>query len=392
MSNYIRRICALTFAASMAVGATAWAQSQSQSQSQVDPAAVSEGLKAISRYGSSTRETADKLNANTVMLVTGTIGGTYVQIGADLASVLDDRNDLRIVPIVGRGSVQSIADILFMKGVDLGIVRSDTLDYLEKTGYASNIKRQLAYITKLYNEEMHVLAPKRIRSLAELNGRTVSVGSANGGTFITAQVVFERLGIKPNFVYIEQRVAYEKLRNGEIDAMVAVQGRPSKFFTTVEDERFHLVPVHYAKPLRTDYLPAQLTSDDYPWLIAPGQVVDTIAVSAVLAAYNAAPGSDRYRNVERFVEAFFGKIEQLQQPPFHPKWKEVALAAPVPGWERFRPAQDWLNRNASVASVPGRLKEQFEQFLAGRRETASVDADSLFRHFLQWREQQERKR
>jgi len=389
MSKRITRICAFTFAAATSITASAWAQSQ------VDPAAVSEGLKAVFRYGSSTRETADKLNANTITVSTGTIGGTYVQFGADLASVLDDGNDLRILPLVGRGSVQSIADILFLKGVDLGIVRSDTLDYLEKRGYASNIKRQLTYVTKLYNEEMHVLAPKTIRSLADLNGKTVSVGLPNGGTFITAHIVFERLGIKPSFVYIEQRVAYEMLRNGEIDAIVAVQGQPSGFFTAVKDEQLHLVPVGYAKALREDYLPAQLTSDDYPGLIEKGRVVDTIAVSALLAAYNSAPGTERYRNVERFVAAFFGKIAQLRQPPFHPKWKEVALAASVPGWERSRPAQDWLNRNASVASVSNPLKErfeQFQQFLVGRREAEVADAQVLFRDFLQWREQQDRKR
>ena len=118
-----------------------------------------------------------------------------------------------------------------MKGVDLGIIRSDTLDYLEKKGYASNLKSQLTYITKLYNEEMHVIAPKAIQKLSDLDGKTVSVDMPNGGTFITAITVFERLGIKPKFVYIEQRRAYEKLRKGEIDAMVAVQGAPSKFTT-----------------------------------------------------------------------------------------------------------------------------------------------------------------
>jgi TRAP-type uncharacterized transport system substrate-binding protein len=56
------------------------------------------------------------------MLLTGTIGGTYVQFGADLASVLDDDDNLRVLPIIGRGSVQSVADTLFLKGVDLGIV------------------------------------------------------------------------------------------------------------------------------------------------------------------------------------------------------------------------------------------------------------------------------
>src|SRR5665647_3361102 len=92
-----------------------------------DPAKVSESLKAIFQFGSV--ETKKGLNANTVTLISGTIGGTYVQFGADLASVLDDGNKLRVLPIVGRGSVQSVADILFLQGVDLGIVRSDTLDY-----------------------------------------------------------------------------------------------------------------------------------------------------------------------------------------------------------------------------------------------------------------------
>jgi TRAP transporter TAXI family solute receptor len=367
------------------------------SQTQVDPSTVSEGLKAIFHYGNNTKETADRLNANTVTVISGTIGGTYVQIAADLASVLDDGNDLRILPIVGRGSVQSIADILFLKGVDVGIVRSDTLDYLEKKGLATNIKKQFTYITKLYNEEMHVVAPKTIRSLADLNGKTVSVDIPNGGTFVTSLLVFERLGIKPNIVYVEQRVAFEKLRKGEIDAMIAVQGRPSKFITQIKEDNLHLVPVDFARPLQTDYLPAVLTAEDYPGLVGKGERVETIAVPAVLAAYNWTPGSDRYRKVERFVGSFFSKIAQFQQPPFHPKWKEVSLTAQLPGWERFRPAQDWLNNATAAASLDAR--GGFESFLASRQKpngaTASgttADREALFREFMRWRDRQGQRR
>src|SRR6266849_10254492 len=149
MSMRIGRLVAL---AVMAYASAVWAAGP-----EADPSSVSEGLKAIFKYGSGTRPTADRLNANTVTLISGTIGGTYVQFGADLASALDDGDNLRVLPIVGRGSVQSVADILFLKGVDVGIVRSDTLDYLEKKGYANNIKKQFAYIIKLYNEEMHVI-------------------------------------------------------------------------------------------------------------------------------------------------------------------------------------------------------------------------------------------
>src|SRR5499427_8851312 len=153
-------------------------------ESELDPAKVSSSLKAIFQFGSA--QTKQALNANTVTVITGTIGGTYVQFGADLSSLLDDGNKLRVLPIVGRGSVQSIADILFLEGVDLGVVRGDTLDYLERKGFAHDIKKQFTYVTKLYNEELHIMASKSITNLKELDGKTISVDLPNGGTFVTA--------------------------------------------------------------------------------------------------------------------------------------------------------------------------------------------------------------
>ena len=119
--------------------------------------------------------------------------------------------------------------------------------------------------------------------MKDLEGKTVSVDLPNGGTFITATNVFERLGIKPKFAYIEQRISMEKLKAGEIDAVICAGGKPYKSVSQFKDDRFHLVPVEYAKPLQGDYLPATLTAKDYPNLIAEGAQVDTIAVPAVLA-------------------------------------------------------------------------------------------------------------
>jgi TRAP transporter TAXI family solute receptor len=380
-----RKLGRLLAVAAMLIGfvGIGWA-----AETEVDPSTVSDGLKAIFRYGNGLRDTANRLNANTVTLMSGTIGGTYVQIGADLESVLDDGENLRVLSVVGRGSVQSVADILYLKGVDLGIVRSDTLDYLEKKGFAQNIKGQFTYITKLYNEEVHVVAPKSVHSLADLEGKKVSIDLPNGGTFVTAIAIFERLGIHPNFAYIEQRIAYEKLSKGELDAVIAVQGQPSKATTQIKDPNLHLVPIDYAKSLQSDYLPAQLTSDNYPNLIPKGELVDTIAVPAVLAAFNWAPKTERYRRLARFVDAFFGKIGELQQPPFHPKWKEVSLSAPLPGWVRFRPAQEWLERNSNAMAASD-IRDKFEQFLTQNQarfpgSIRSEEREALFRQFLEW--------
>jgi TRAP transporter TAXI family solute receptor len=362
-------------AATMAYGFSAAAE-----ETQYDPAKVSDSLKAIFQFGSAATKQA--LNENTVTCITGTIGGTYVQVGADLASVLDDGNNLRVLPIVGRGSVQSVADILFLQGVDIGIVRGDTLDYLERKGFAKDIKKQFTYITKLYNEEMQVIAPKSVHSLRDLEGKTVSVDLPNGSTFVTVLTVAERLGMKANFVYIEQRIAMEKMKKGEIDAVIVVGGKPYKSVSTFEnDGRFHLVKVDYEKPLQADYLPTTLTSKDYPNLIADGETVDTIAVPALLAAYNWAPKTDRYRKLTNFVNAFFTKFPQFQKPPFHPKWKEVSLSAPLPGWNRFQPAQDWLNSHG----VEPVTRSKFDAFLKQNPGVQTgTDNETLFKQFQAW--------
>ena len=374
MRQYLRMFTAIIM---MASGVVAHAE-----QIDYNPAKVSDSLKAIFQFGSVSTKKA--LNANTVTLLTGTIGGTYVQFGADLASVLDDDGKLRVLPIIGRGSVQSVADILFLKGVDLGIVRADTLDYLEKKGFANDIKKRFTYVTKLYNEEMQVLAPKTTKSLNDLEGKTVSVDLPNGGTFVTALPVFERLGIKANFVYIEQRIAMEKLKKGDLDAVIVVGGKPYLSVTTFNnDGRFHLAAVDYLKPLQSDYLPATLTSKDYPNLIPDGETVDTIAVPSVLAAYNWEPNTERGRKLALFVDAFFRKFTTLQDPPFHPKWKEVSLAAPLTGWNRLPLAQQWLDKHGVEP-----LKQRFESFLQENPAAANIqseaDKEALFRQFHAW--------
>jgi TRAP transporter TAXI family solute receptor len=382
--QYLRMLAAMIM---MASGVAAHAE-----QTDYDPAKVSDSLKAVFKFGSVS--TTKALNANTVTMLSGTIGGTYVQFGADLASVLDDGGNLRVLPIIGRGSVQSVADILFLKGVDLGIVRTDTLDYLEKKGFANDIKKRFTYVTKLYNEEMHVVAPKTIKTLNDLEGKTVSVDLPNGGTFVTALTVFERLGIKANFVYIEQRIAMEKLKKGDLDAVIVVGGKPYVSVTTFNnDGRFHLAAVDYSKPLQSDYLPATLTSKDYPNLIPEGETVDTIAVPSVLAAYNWAPNTERSRKLALFVDAFFTKFAALQNPPFHPKWKEVSLSAPLAGWNRLPLAQQWLDKHGVEP-----IKRRFEAFQQENPAAANIqqenpaaanikseaDKEVLLRQFQAW--------
>lgn len=349
-------------------------------RSGIDPGMVSESFKSIFRYGTAKKDLANQANANTVSLVTGSFGSTYAQIGADLASVLDNGTQLRVLPVMGRGSVQAVADILLLKGIDAGVVRKDTLAYLERKDFANDIRNQFVYVAKMFNEEMHVLAPRSIASMKELDGKTVVVDLPDSSTFVTAINVFERLGIRPHLVYMEPRLAVDMLRKGEVDAIVAIEGKPMTWLNQVNDRNLHLVPVEYARPLQEEYLPSKLSAADYPNLVPPGGQVDTIAAEAVLAAYNWAPNTDRYRRLSLLVDQLFTKIDNLQRPPFHPKWKEFAVRAQVAGWTRFRAAQEWLDRNmppsAAVSQASGAV---------ARPGPVSREDDALYKQFLEWR-------
>jgi hypothetical protein len=175
------------------------------------------------------------------------------------------------------------------------------------------------------------------------------------------------------------------MRKGEIDAVIVCGGKPYKSVASFKDDRFHLVTVDYDKPLQGDYLPATLSAKDYPNLIAEGEKVDTIAVPAVLAAYNWAPNTDRYRKLANFVDAFFAKFPTFQNPPFHPKWKEVSLSAPLAGWNRLPAAQQWLDKN----NLQPVARTRFDTFLqqnpaTAAKVTSETDKEALFKQFQAW--------
>jgi hypothetical protein len=176
----------------------------------------------------------------------------------------------------------------------------------------------------------------------------------------------------------------EKMKTGGIDAVVVVGGKPYKSVSTFKDDRFHLVPVEYAKPLQNDYLPASLSAKDYPNLISDQEQVDTIAVPAVLAAYNWAPNSDRYRKLAVFVDAFFTKFPTFQNPPFHPKWKEVSLSAPLSGWNRLPSAQQWLDRHGIEPVARSRFDDFLQQAPTAAKPQSDAEKEALFKQFQAW--------
>lgn len=293
-----------------------------------------------------------KINASTVSIVSGNITGTYLRYAADIASVLDDGENLRVLPILSAGAVQNVTDIMFLKGVDMGLVRTDSVEAIRRAGKYGDVRTKVQYIARLVDDEMHVIAPREITDLRQLAGKRVNFDVIGSGTHFSSELIFERLGIDVETTAYEQSVAYEKLRAGEIDASIFFGGNPVVGVANFKnpDNKYHLVPVHFDEKLADYYLPATLSAKDYPNLLGSDETVDTIAAPTLLAVYNLRQDNERYQRVAHFVEAFFSKFSGFLKPPRHPKWREVNLAATVPGWTRFKPAQDWLDRMAPGAA------------------------------------------
>lgn len=130
-------------------------------------------------------------------------------------------------------------------------------------------------------------------------------------------------------------------------------------------------------------MPTTLSGEEYPNLRALGQKIDTVAASQLLVTFNWPEKSERYNKVARFVDAFFSKIDEFGKPPRHPKWKEASIMATIPGWQRFKPAEEWLVAHDMMSE-----KARFEKFVADNPALAGSDPakrEALFRRFLEWK-------
>jgi TRAP-type uncharacterized transport system substrate-binding protein len=338
----------------------------------------------------------ERKNAWTVGIAGGLIDGTYMRFADELAKVLDDGDNLRILPMVSYGAASNLDDLLYLRGVDLAVTQSDVFEYFRTERKTPNLQNRIHYILRLPIAELHILAKTDIRSLEDLRGRRVNFGPAGSGSSLTGAIVFQRLGVQVDQVLIDQQSALQKLRSGEVDALVRVVGKPVDFFTRIPpNSGLHLVPTPYTKTFADYYTVGEFEKKDYPSLIAEGEKIETIAVPAVLSVFNWPRGSDRYRRIERFTERLFANWEQFLVAPRHPKWRDVNLGATVPGWTRHSIAEQMLQRfYGPSGSAQEDISRDFQAFLDGIGTSApasQADREALFRQFLQWREQQSRR-
>lgn len=312
------------------------------------------GAEYASAQSKTYQQHINEANNMTVTIVAGGPGETSLDIAQDLAVVLHCVDGLRIVPVVGRGDAHNVYDLLFLRGVDMAVVRADVLDYVAETNaYVANLKRQVVYIAHLFDQEVHLIASTKIKSIKDLEGKLVNIG-APGTIALEAERILKAAGVKVVSTKFDNKLALERVLDGSLDGMFITGGKPLPLLDQLKDATgLHLVPIPTSP--NSIYKTTVFTNSDYPSLVsAEGDGVPTISVPSVLAAYNWAEDEPRYAKTKVFTEALYRRAAYLRRPARHAKWGASALLEDISGWERFGPAAVIVEalRPKTVAAAP----------------------------------------
>jgi TRAP-type uncharacterized transport system substrate-binding protein len=312
----------------------------------------------------------DSINTGLVGIVSE---GTDYTVDLSL-TLAGQQNDLRLLPIAGAGALQNAVDVLFARGIDFGVVQTDVLEEIKRSPPFPGVEKYLQYVTKLYDQEVHILAGPDIQSIDGLTGKKVNFGLRDSGTYTTAKTIFNALGVQPDVTTFPQPLALDRLRRGEISALVYAATKPQRLFFDIRpDENLHFLPI--MADLSPNYTATTITSDDYSELVSKDAPVHTVAVGTVLLSYNWPTKSERYQRMNRFVQAFFLHLKDIKAR--RPRWREFDVSASVAGWTRFPAAEQWLKK-AGLNPEPDKAIAQ-EQVPLDPKER-----EALFREFANY--------
>ncbi len=315
-------------------------------------------LTALASLGGDAHAQArrDESNNAVVTILTDAMSGGD-QRGAEAISQLSRyftaRRMMRVLPVAGQGGGENLRDLIYLGGIDLAIVSSDVLAIPETARKFPDARRRLRLAMPLFEQRVYVLAKSTITRLQDLAGkRVLAFGRENGG-HATARAILALEGVN---AILDGRAPELKVGTAELaayDAIVLLEGDLGRLAAV--GPGFKLLPLPLTPALAGTYNAATIAAGELPGFAAGP--VETIEVSTVLAVYNVAPASRRYKAVEWFLASIYTTLAELRQEPGS-IWKSSNPLAVIPGWrphEAARPERFLLAEQMNALSVIERL-------------------------------------
>jgi hypothetical protein len=310
------------------------------------------------------------------------------RMAKDYAEVLSDKGASGRA-IVGPTSPTGIAKVMRTDMADFAIVSLDTL--IVGVKYAPDWPQRAPLVSRLAPETIEIVAPKYVKAVGDLQGKTVSFGDPDSATGITAKLLFSRLGVAVNPTYEPLVDGLDALSAGKRGAVVVLGAKDAHALESFDGGgRYQILAIPWAPALESFYAPARVTASDRPNLVAANEPVETVAEPMALIALDAPDGSQRAEVLGRKARIFFDNYDAFLSTERDKHWHSVNLAAepsiPNISWRRLAAAQGWLEeRKTSV-------DESLDAFRASAKSAADAsggptadDSDRLYQDLVRWR-------
>ena len=254
--------------------------------------------------------------ASKMTMGTGGTAGTYYAYGGVLGQYIKNHADIDVVVVSTDGSKANIQSI-DAGDYQLGTVQSDVLAYawegtrsFESEGKIDSFR----VVAGLYAEAVQLITmDPEIKSVADLAGKSVSIGAPGSGVYFNAMDVLGAAGLTEadiNAQYLSFADSADGLKDGKIDAAFIVAGAPTPAITELcTTNNAYLVPIdgEIAETLMAScpfYTTYAIPAGTYN-----GQTEDvtTVTVKATLIVSSSAKEDDVYK----LTKAIFDNIDAI---------------------------------------------------------------------------------
>ncbi len=269
-----------------------------------------------------------KKTTTTYKFASGGTSGTYYAVANAMAPIVGNAANMTI-RVDSTGASKANIQLINNGEVDFAIVQNDVMDYAYKGTdlFAGEQITSFATVGAVYAEVCQIVATPDIESVADLKGKTVSIGDSGSGVEFNAIQILAAYGVTKDDITVVNADfgnSSEQFKNGAIDAFFCTAGAPTTNITdlassakkfkllTIDDEHIAALKANY--PFYSAY---SIPAGTYSGIDEDAQ---TVAVKATIICKADLPEADVYN----FTKALFDKKAELETA--HAKFKELNLA------------------------------------------------------------------
>jgi TRAP transporter TAXI family solute receptor len=201
--------------------------------------------------------------ADNLTLGTGGTTGTYYAIGGVMATVLNPVLENSQLTVTSTGASKANIQMIDDGDADLAMVQNDVM-YYAYTGTdlfeSEGAYETFAAVAGFYDETVQIVTcDGSIQTVADLAGKSVSVGDAGSGVEFNAKQILAAYDLSFDDIKVVNASfgdSAESLKDGKIDAAFVVAGAPTTAvvdLATVKDVHLVTLDADHIKKLQDEY-------------------------------------------------------------------------------------------------------------------------------------------